>query len=275
MPTTNGSVRSVRILADRGVIRERCNCAGSIYHSLQLSLEKRLSRNFLLASHYTWSTFIDAASDPFNPSVSGEIALPQHPYDRPSERARSTYDRPHRFSTNGVFELPFFRPQRGLTGCLLGGWQLNGFLTLQSGAPFGVLNGTEPGGVGTGNLVGTAIRPFLNTNIPADWVKTSTALHVPLPDIGYGYLWWKPSQGRQGPAWANSFLANGHYGQFILVLPAIDTVIVHRRAVPDKLAIARNLGRTEGVPAGGSVPVGDFLAMADKVVAAHVPQKVL
>ena len=111
--------------------------------------------------------------------------------------------------------------------------------------------------------------------IPADWVKTSTALHFPLPDLGYGYLWWKPSQGRKGPAWANSFLANGHYGQFILVLPAIDTVIVHRRAVPDELAIARNLGRTEGVPAGGSVPVSDFLAMADKVVAAHVPQKVL
>ncbi|MFN0103104.1 MAG: hypothetical protein ACKV2U_13560, partial [Bryobacteraceae bacterium] len=106
------------------------------------------------------------ASDPFNPSVSGEIAFPQDPYDRRSERARSTYDRPRRFTTNGVFELPFFsNMQQSLAGRVLGGWQVNGFLTLQSGAPFGVLNGTDPGGVGTGNLVGTAIRPFLNTNL--------------------------------------------------------------------------------------------------------------
>ncbi|MBM3787095.1 MAG: TonB-dependent receptor [Acidobacteria bacterium] len=163
VPKTDGSVRNVRVLAGRGVIRERCNCAGSVYHSLQISAEKRLSRNFLMATHYTWSSFIDTASDPFNPSVSGEIAIPQDPYNRRGERARSTYDRPHRFSTNGVFELPYFRSQRGFAGRVLGGWQLNGFLTLQSGAPFGVLNGTDPGGVGTGNLVGTAIRPFLNT----------------------------------------------------------------------------------------------------------------
>ena len=42
---------------------------------------------------------------------------------------------------------------------------MNGFLTFQSGAPFGVLNGADPGGVVLGNLVGTSIRPFLNTNL--------------------------------------------------------------------------------------------------------------
>ena len=47
----------------------------------------------------------------------------------------------------------------------MGGWQVSGFLTLQSGAPFGVLNGNDPGGVVLGNLVGTSIRPFLNTNL--------------------------------------------------------------------------------------------------------------
>ncbi len=165
LPKTDGTVRGVRTIADRGVIRERCNCAASIYHSLQTSLEKRLSRNFLMAAHYTWSSFIDYASEIFNPSTSGEIAFPQNPYDRRSERARSTYDRPHRFTTNGVFELPMFRDQKGAIGKVLGGWQVNGFLTLQSGAPFGVLNGTDPGGVVAGNIVGTSIRPFLNTNL--------------------------------------------------------------------------------------------------------------
>jgi hypothetical protein len=153
------------------VIRERCNCTSSIYHSLQTSIEKRLSRNFSMAAHYTWSSYIDGASEVFNPSVSGEIAFPQNPYDRASERGRSTYDRPQHFAVNGVFELPFLRTQQGLLGKILGGWQINGFLTFQSGAPFGVLNGDDPGGVVTGNLVGTSIRPFLNTNLDLSSMK--------------------------------------------------------------------------------------------------------
>jgi len=165
VPTAPGVARTVRQNPNRGVIRLRANSTSSIYHSLQTSLEKRLSQNIGFAAHYTWSAFIDGASEIFNPSARGEIAFSQDPYDRRSERGRSTYDRPHRFTINGVWELPMFRAQEGALGRLLGGWQINGFLTLQSGAPFTVLNGADPGGVVLGNLVGTSIRPFLNTNL--------------------------------------------------------------------------------------------------------------
>jgi hypothetical protein len=170
-PTPPGTPRSRRVNPDRGVIRERCNCTASIYHSLQTSIERRLAQNFTMAAHYTWSAFIDGASEIFNPSTSGEIAFPQDPFDRASERARSTYDRPHRFSVNGVFELPWLSEQRGAAGKVLGGWQINGFLTFQSGAPFGALNGADPGGLVTGNLVGTSIRPHLNTNLDLSSMK--------------------------------------------------------------------------------------------------------
>ncbi|MCX6590413.1 MAG: carboxypeptidase regulatory-like domain-containing protein [Acidobacteria bacterium] len=154
-----------RVDPNRGVIRERCNCTSSTYHSLQTSLEKRLSRNFSFATHYTWSSFIDGASEVFNPSARGEIAFPQDPTNRNLDRARSTYDRPHRFTTNGVFELPFRRGQSGLLGRVTGGWQVSGFLTFQGGAPFTVLNGVDPRGRTTGNVVGTPTRPDLNTGL--------------------------------------------------------------------------------------------------------------
>jgi len=170
VPVANG-VRSTRVNPNRGVIRERCNCGSSTYHSLQTSLEKRLSRNFSMGAHYTWSSFIDDASEIFNPSTSGEIAFSQDPYNRKAERARSTYDRPHRFTINGVWEIPFMREQQGLLGRILGGWQANGFLTLQSGAPFTALNGADPGAVVLANLVGTSIRPFLNTNLDLSSMK--------------------------------------------------------------------------------------------------------
>ncbi len=171
VPTAPGTARTVRQNPNRGVIRLRANSTSSIYHSLQTSLEKRISRDIGFAAHYTWSAFIDGASEIFNPSARGEIAFPQDPYDRRSERARSTYDRPRRFTINGVWELPVFRAQQGAHGKILGGWQVNGFFTLQSGAPFTVLNGADPGGVVLGNLVGTSIRPFLNTNLDLSRTK--------------------------------------------------------------------------------------------------------
>ena len=50
---------------------------------------------------------------------------------------------------------------------LLGGWQLNSSFTFQSGAPFTVLNGSDPTGAlnGIDSLVGNAIRPNQNTTL--------------------------------------------------------------------------------------------------------------
>ena len=134
---------------------------------MQASMEKRLSRGVSAGVHYTWSSFIDTASEIFNPS-SGEVAVSQDSFNRNADRARSTYDRPHRLTGNFVYELPWFQNQTGFKGRLLGGWQVNGFFTFQSGAPFTVLNGSDPAGAlsGINTLVGDAIRPNLATNQP-------------------------------------------------------------------------------------------------------------
>ena len=155
-----------RVDPTRGTIRLRANAASSLYHSMQVSLDKRLSRNFSAGVHYTWSTFIDTASEIFNPS-GAEVAVAQDSYNIRADRARSTYDRPHRITGNLVYELPFFREQKGVVGHLIGGWQVNAFFTLQSGAPFTVLNGSDPTGAlsGISGLVGDAIRPNLNTTL--------------------------------------------------------------------------------------------------------------
>jgi hypothetical protein len=166
-PTPTLPLSPIRVDNSRGVERLRCNCAQSIYHSLQVSLDKRLSKNFSAGVHYTWSAFIDTASEIFNPQPQGEVATPQDPFNRNADRARSSYDRPHRMTGNFVYEFPFLRDQRGLAGHFLGGWQANAFFTLQSGTPFTILNGGDPAGTlqGIDALVGNAIRPNLNTNL--------------------------------------------------------------------------------------------------------------
>jgi CubicO group peptidase (beta-lactamase class C family) len=63
--------------------------------------------------------------------------------------------------------------------------------------------------------------------IPPAWLRESTA---PQPE-NYGYLWW---------IFGRWVLAAGALGQYLGVLPAEGLVIVHRVAVPDEVAIARN-----------------------------------
>jgi hypothetical protein len=70
-----------------GPTRLRTNSGMSIYHSLQSSLEKRLSEGFSAGLHYTYSTFIDTMSEIFNVSR-GEIAVAQDSYNRRADRAR-------------------------------------------------------------------------------------------------------------------------------------------------------------------------------------------
>ena len=167
-PTFTGpNADSCRVNKTAAVVRLRANAASSIYHSLQASMEKRLSRGVSAGVHYTWSSFIDSASEVFNPS-SGEVAVSQDSFNRAADRGRSTYDRPHRLTGNFVYELPWFQNQSGLKGHVLGGWQINGFFTFQSGAPFTVLNGSDPAGAlsGINTLVGDAIRPNLLSGLP-------------------------------------------------------------------------------------------------------------
>jgi hypothetical protein len=166
-----------RAAGNLGPTRLRTNSGNSIYHSMQVSLDKRLSRGFSAGLHYTWSTFIDTMSEIFNVS-SGEVAVAQNSFDRAADRGRSSFDRPHRLTGNFVYELPFFREQRGFTGHILGGWQVNSFFTLQSGSPFSPLLGSDPTGAlaSISALVGNAIRPNLNTTLPLSQMSVEEIL---------------------------------------------------------------------------------------------------
>jgi hypothetical protein len=156
-----------RVDTAAGIVRLRANAASSVYHSLQLSFDKRYSHGFITGAHYTWSSFIDDASEIFNPSSRGEVAVSQDSFNRRADRGRSTYDRPHRFATNFVYEIPGARMSHPAAKRIVGGWQVGAFVTLQSGSPFSPLNGSDPtlalGGID--GLVGSAIRPNLNTTL--------------------------------------------------------------------------------------------------------------
>lgn len=102
--------------------------ASSTYHSLQVKVEHRLSHGLNLLAAYTFSKAIDDATD-FASGDPSEQVLDS--YNRRLQRAVSSFDVPHRFTAAFNYKLP----APGLKAAL-GGWQLNGIITVQSGQPF-------------------------------------------------------------------------------------------------------------------------------------------
>jgi CubicO group peptidase (beta-lactamase class C family) len=68
--------------------------------------------------------------------------------------------------------------------------------------------------------------------VPEDWVKQSTRPYSDTESGGYGFLWWtgdSASGERQEIAFPKgSFWAEGHLGQYAVVVPSLDLIIVNR-----------------------------------------------
>jgi len=66
-------------------------------------------------------------------------------------KALDDWDRPHIFNLNSIYQLPFLRQGRGLSGALVGGWQLSGVVFIRSGQPRSVTTSVDYAGVGPGS----------------------------------------------------------------------------------------------------------------------------
>jgi hypothetical protein len=123
----------------------RVSGAASSFHSMQVRVEKRLSQGFSLLSSYTFSKSLDNAPGISTGSDAFPSDTPQNSYNLPGERGRSDFDITHRYVLSSTYELPvgrgrrFLRDAPGVVDAILGGWELSGILTLQSGEPFTVL----------------------------------------------------------------------------------------------------------------------------------------
>ncbi len=67
--------------------------------------------------------------------------------------------------------------------------------------------------------------------VPEKWVKESLRMHVDLtvagqPPSGYGYLWWVWAPDYRGNTGEHIFAARGRGGQYIIVVPEYDMVVV-------------------------------------------------
>lgn len=138
-----------------GQVQYAFNSVGKLwYDSLQVSATKRYSSHLVLALAYTFSKNLDAIN-----FLNGQDARPV--------KELSASDRPQRAVLSGVYQLPFGKGRKFLSGInrweelVLGGWEYNFIGTLQSGTPFS--NPSNVDQIANPAIGGATYSQFFNT----------------------------------------------------------------------------------------------------------------
>ena len=132
----------------------RTNGGHSSYHSGQLEVRRRFANNFTITGAYTFAKNLSNADEVFAVGVgtaASVFALPAVLGGDRFEKGLSQNDRTHRGVFAYVYEVPFMRDQRGFVGHLLGGFQISGVTSFESGTPYTVFNGFDADGIGGNN----------------------------------------------------------------------------------------------------------------------------
>src|SRR5262245_9279085 len=165
------------------------NHGASDYHALEVAYRRRLSRGVEAIGNYTWSHALDNGS--WDSGVA--LVLPDYPAAR--DRASSSFDVRHAFSTAVTFESQGV----GRTGALrrlTSGWKLQAIARARSGFPVDVLETENSFGFGWDNYRRPDVVPGVTL-----WIDD--------PSVPGGRRWnpaaFRASAGSQGALGRNAF----------------------------------------------------------------------
>lgn len=155
-----------------GAERFHDNSESTRYYAWQTSLRKRMSRGLLVNLHYTWGKALAYNRGDLG---FGNIYV-QDFFNLKGNLGRSEGDINHRLVSDFVYELR--KPATGWTRHAIGGWQLAGVLTVQTGLPLALtqpnaLDGQRPDLIDPSSPVNSSYR----TNL----VYLNRAAFAPVP----------------------------------------------------------------------------------------------
>jgi len=189
-----------------GTVSFREPSATASYHGLEVTLDKRLARGTQFSFAYTLSRSIDDVQELFG----AEGGIVQDIRNLEDDRGNSAFDRRHRLGASFVVELPFgsgrrWLSDRSLVSAIVGGWQLSGIVSIQSGGFFDVTVPDPTTALGVtsstwrADLIG---NPALDHPSPDAWLNRA-ALTVPRNSDGTHRFGNLRRNALEGPGYAN------------------------------------------------------------------------
>jgi outer membrane receptor protein involved in Fe transport len=146
-PAAGGAINA-QINQALGVIRYIFWNTSSNYNGLHVNLEKRFSRGFQAQLAYTYGRSLDddsqtIAGDSFGNGLNSPPWMIPHAFYGPSD-----YNVAHAISINGLWDLPAPKSLGAIGNTVLGGWELGGIFTINSGVPSTPIISDDPMGLG-------------------------------------------------------------------------------------------------------------------------------
>jgi hypothetical protein len=146
----------------RGTVTEGANIGTGNYNSLQLFLNRRAIKGVQLTAAYTWSHTFDNSNGAFSTGANGagqNMFITASGIDLAANYGSADQDQRQSFTSSALVQLPFGRGQALAANIplaldeIIGGWQFNTVVTMQTGTPFDLTtnSGTDP----SGNIIGS------------------------------------------------------------------------------------------------------------------------
>ncbi|MBY0373466.1 MAG: carboxypeptidase-like regulatory domain-containing protein, partial [Bryobacteraceae bacterium] len=121
-------------------LRAWTNAGNGAFHGGTLTFRRTVTRGFGFDFNYTLAHSIDYASAAESGAGNGGAAL-QDAFNPRAFRGASDFDIRHNVTANGIYELPFGKGQKFLSGSnkfvnqLVAGWQISSLVRMRSGLP--------------------------------------------------------------------------------------------------------------------------------------------
>ena len=173
-----------------GLIQTLDGHGNSNYHGLALKAQRRFSRGFTYLAGFTWSKAMDLGSSVRNNTGENQFATDNYNIQR--EHALSQFHNGHRFVSSVLYELPFGKGKRFLSGggaanIIAGGWQVGSIITVSDGTPINVGQIGDPLQIGTPNVPdATGISPIPTDPSPSNYWNPA-AFNATNPELLYRY----------------------------------------------------------------------------------------
>jgi hypothetical protein len=133
-----------------GTVIPTFSTASNNYNSANFRLEKRYSKGLALLVNYTIQKNLESGgAGPDAYVQNGGTSVAMDTYNIARERSYAPIDIPQIFSGSAAYELPFgpgkpFLSHGGFVGKIVGGWQVNGIVTLRGGFPTDIRTNVLP-----------------------------------------------------------------------------------------------------------------------------------
>lgn len=153
------------------------NEAHSSYHSLQITVARRVTNGLTFSAAYSFSKLLDDLTSMSANNQTIQIQYYQDYHNRRADKSLSNFDVRHRFIGDVTWQLPFGKEQhflqQGILSKIIGGFAVNTIVQAQSGFPLSIsaTNASLQG------LAFNSLRPnivgnyLVSSNSKANWIK--------------------------------------------------------------------------------------------------------